>query len=62
MAKVIHCDGCGEILRAESDDELAAIVRTHTHEAHRELVGAYTREDIRRMAARLVSPAVQGAP
>ena len=61
MAKVIHCD-CKEILRAETSDQLFTIVNDHQRLRHSERNESYTREHVRRLASRLVSPAVQGAP
>lgn len=61
MAKVIHCD-CNEILRAETNDQLFAIVNDHLRLRHPDRNQNYTREHVRRLASRLVSPAVQGAP
>ena len=49
MTKVINCE-CGEIVRAESDDELVATVERHVAEAHPELVGKLGRDDILAMA------------
>jgi predicted small metal-binding protein len=49
MGKVINCE-CGEVVRAESDDELVAKVERHVGEAHPELVGNLGREDILGMA------------
>jgi predicted small metal-binding protein len=48
-AKVINCE-CGEVIRAESDDELVSKVERHVGEAHPELVGKMSREDILAMA------------
>ena len=49
MAKVINCE-CGEVVRAESDDELVRKVERHVDEAHPELTGRMTRDDILGMA------------
>lgn len=49
MAKVINCE-CGETVRAESDDELVAKVERHVGEAHPELVGKMSRDDVLAMA------------
>jgi predicted small metal-binding protein len=49
MAKVINCE-CGEVVRAESDDELVGKVERHVGESHPELVGKMTRDDILGMA------------
>ena len=47
--KVINCE-CGEVIRAESDDELVSKVDRHVREAHPELVGKMSREDVLAMA------------
>jgi hypothetical protein len=49
MGKVINCE-CGEVVRAESDDDLVAKVEAHVGQAHPELVGKLSREDILGMA------------
>jgi predicted peroxiredoxin len=49
MGKVINCE-CGEVVRADSDDELVAKVGRHVQEAHPELVGKLSREDVLGMA------------
>lgn len=49
MSKVINCE-CGEVVRAENDDELVAKVSEHVGEAHPELVGKMGRADILAMA------------
>jgi predicted small metal-binding protein len=49
MAKVINCE-CGEVVRAETDDELVENVERHVSEAHPDLVGKMSREDILAMA------------
>jgi predicted small metal-binding protein len=49
MSKVINCE-CGEVVRAEDDDELVAKVERHVGDAHPELVGKLGREDILGMA------------
>jgi hypothetical protein len=46
---VINCE-CGEIVQAESQDELVQKVERHVGEAHPELVGKMSREDILAMA------------
>ena len=48
-AKVINCE-CGSVVRAGSDDELVEKVEQHIDEAHPELVGKMSREDILAMA------------
>jgi len=49
LGKVINCE-CGEIVRAESDDELVSKVEAHVGQAHPEMVGKLAREDILAMA------------
>jgi predicted small metal-binding protein len=49
MAKVINCE-CGEVVRAETDDELVQKVGRHVEQAHPELVGKLSREDVLGMA------------
>ena len=47
--KVINCE-CGQVVRAESDDELVEKVGEHVRSDHPELVGKLSREDVRAMA------------
>jgi len=49
MGKVINCE-CGEVVRAESDDELVQKVEHHVGESHPELVGKMSRDDVLAMA------------
>jgi len=49
MAKVINCE-CGQVVRAETDDELVAKVEEHVRKDHADLVGKMSREDILAMA------------
>lgn len=49
MTKVINCE-CGQVVRAESDDELVAAVGAHVERDHPELVGKMSREDVLAMA------------
>lgn len=49
MAKVINCE-CGEVVRAETDDEIVRKVEAHVGAAHPELVGKLSRDDILAMA------------
>ena len=49
MPKVINCE-CGEVIRAASDDELVQKVGQHVDQAHPELVGKMSRDDILAMA------------
>ena len=47
--KVINCE-CGQVVRAENDDELVAKVEQHVVQDHPELVGKLSREDVLAMA------------
>lgn len=49
MGKRIDCE-CGEVVKAATDDELLAKVEAHVADAHPELVGKMTREDVLGMA------------
>jgi len=49
MPKVINCE-CGEVIRATSDDELVLKVEQHVSQAHPELVGKMSRDDVLAMA------------
>jgi predicted small metal-binding protein len=49
VTKVINCE-CGQTVRAETDDELVAIVEGHVQSDHPDLAGKMTREDILAMA------------
>ena len=49
MSKVINCE-CGEVVRAETDDELVEKVGRHVQEAHPELAGKLSRDDVLGMA------------
>jgi predicted small metal-binding protein len=49
MPKVINCE-CGEVVRAANDDELVQKVEQHVDQAHPELVGKMSRDDILAMA------------
>ena len=49
MSKVINCE-CGETVLADTDDELVQKVERHVGEAHPELVGKMSREDVLAMA------------
>jgi predicted small metal-binding protein len=48
-AKIINCE-CGEVVRADSDDELIAKVGDHVQREHPDLVGKLGRDDILAMA------------
>ena len=47
--KVMHCP-CGKDVEGETDDALVENVEAHVADAHPELVGKYSREDILSMA------------
>ncbi len=49
MSSIVNCE-CGEVIRAESDDELIASVSAHVERDHPELIGKLGREDILAMA------------
>jgi hypothetical protein len=46
MAKQFECERDGVIIRGADDDELAASVERHIAEAHPDLVGKVSREDV----------------
>jgi hypothetical protein len=49
MAMVINCE-CGQPVKAETNDELVAVVEGHIQRDHPDLVGRMSREDILAMA------------
>lgn len=49
MGKLVNCE-CGEIVRADSEDELVQKVGRHVAEKHPELVGKVSRDDVLAMA------------
>jgi predicted small metal-binding protein len=49
VSKIVNCE-CGEIIKADSDDELVRKVEQHVSEAHPELAGKMSREDVLAMA------------
>lgn len=49
MAKVINCDD-GVVIRGETDEELLTNARRHLEEAHPDLVGQLTDEQLLGMA------------
>ena len=49
ISKVINCE-CGEVVRAVSDDDLVEKVNRHVEQAHPELVGKMSRDDVLAMA------------
>ncbi|MEP6892949.1 MAG: hypothetical protein ABI927_04125 [Gaiellaceae bacterium] len=46
MAEMFTCERGGSVLRGANDDELAAQVERHIADAHPDLVGKLSREDI----------------
>ena len=49
MSKVVNCE-CGEVVRADREDDLVERVERHVGEAHPDLVGKLSRSDIVAMA------------
>lgn len=49
MSKLINCE-CGEVVRGDDDDQLVANAEAHVAEAHPDLVGKISREDLLGMA------------
>jgi hypothetical protein len=49
MGKLINCE-CGEVIRADTDDDLVAQVGAHVERVHPDLVGKLSREDVLAMA------------
>lgn len=49
MAKVINCE-CGFVVGGDSDDELLANAEQHIQQAHPDLVGQISRDDLLAMA------------
>ena len=49
MAKIINCE-CGYVVRGADDDELLRNAEEHIGEAHPDLVGKMSREDLLGMA------------
>ena len=47
--QAIHCP-CGEVIEAETDDDLVAKIEQHIEDKHPDLVGQYSREKILSMA------------
>lgn len=43
--KAVHCP-CGEVIEAETDDELVDKTQQHVRDDHPELVDEYTKEKI----------------
>ena len=49
MSKTINCE-CGQVVHADSDDELVEKVSRHVESDHPDLVGKLSRDDILAMA------------
>lgn len=49
VPKLINCE-CGEVVRADTDDELVQRVDAHVNRDHPDLVGKLSREDVLAMA------------
>jgi hypothetical protein len=49
MGKLINCE-CGEVVRAETDEDLVSQVEAHVGRDHPDLVGKLSRDDILAMA------------
>jgi predicted small metal-binding protein len=49
MAKVINCE-CGFVVRGEDDQELLAGARNHIQEAHPDMIGKVSDDDLLAMA------------
>jgi hypothetical protein len=49
MPLVVHCE-CGHDVEGETEDELVAGVEQHVSDAHPDMVGKMTREQILEMA------------
>jgi predicted small metal-binding protein len=45
MAKVINCD-CGFVARGETDEQLLAVADAHIRDAHPDMVGKVSKEDL----------------
>jgi predicted small metal-binding protein len=49
MAKAIYCD-CGYVVRGDTDEELLADAREHMQDAHPDMVGKVSEDDLLAMA------------
>jgi len=49
MAKVINCD-CGYVVRGETDEELVAAGQQHIRDAHPDMVGQVSDDQLLEMA------------
>jgi predicted small metal-binding protein len=45
MALVINCD-CGYVVKGETEDELVTVAEAHIRDAHPDMVGKVSREDL----------------
>jgi hypothetical protein len=50
MAKVFECELDGLVIRGEDEDELVANAERHVAEAHPDLVGKLSRDEVLAMA------------
>lgn len=55
MARLINCE-CGQVIRADDDDDLVRNVNAHVTEHHPDLVGKLSREDVLGMAEEASAP------
>jgi hypothetical protein len=62
MAKTFECERDGVVIRGADDDELAANVDRHVAEAHPDLVGKLSRDDILAAATETVATRAEGDP
>jgi predicted small metal-binding protein len=49
MTLVVHCE-CGTDVTGETEDDLVSAVESHVKEAHPEMEGSMTREQVLEMA------------
>jgi predicted small metal-binding protein len=49
VASIVNCE-CGEVIRAETDDDLVEAVTAHVERDHPELIGKLSRDDMIAMA------------
>ena len=49
MAKIINCE-CGYVVRGETDDELLEKAEAHIRDAHPDMIGKVSRDDLLGMA------------
>ena len=60
MAKTFECESDGVVIRGADDEELAANVERHVAEAHPDLVGKLSRDDILAAADETVTRRSEG--